>query len=73
MEERLLSRPHAAVLLGWDQELLNSVIAGFVPIVADTAMQLEQVVGIPASSWLRYEATYRADIARIKLQELRNE
>jgi len=29
----------------------------------------ERVVGIPTDSWLRYEAAYRADLARIADQE----
>lgn len=32
-------------------------------------MRLERVVGIPASAWLRYEAMYRADLARIADEE----
>lgn len=32
-------------------------------------MRLERVVGIPADSWLRYEAAYRANLARIYDQE----
>lgn len=69
IEEQLLSRAQAADLLGWHQEQLDNIVDGVVPVGAATAMQLEQVVGIPVSSWLRYEAAYRADIARIELQE----
>lgn len=32
-------------------------------------MRLERVVGIPAKTWLKYEALYRADLARITDEE----
>ena len=64
-----LSQQRVAEFLGSSRKLVNEIINGRAPITSDTAMRLERVVGIPAGSWLRYEAAYRADLARISDQE----
>ena len=65
IEEQGLSQQHAADMLGCSRKLVNEIINGRAPITTDTALRLERVVGIPADAWLRYEALYRADRARI--------
>jgi addiction module HigA family antidote len=64
-----LSQERVAALLGCSRKQVNEIINGHAPITTDTAMRLERVVGIPADSWLRYEAAYRADLARISDEE----
>lgn len=60
-----LSQQRVAELLGSSRKQVNEIVNGRAPITSDTAMRLERVVGIPANTWLKYEALYRADLARI--------
>lgn len=69
IEDQSLSQQRVAELLGSSRKQVNEIVNGRAPITIDTAMRLERVVGIPADSWLRYEASYRADLARIADQE----
>ncbi|MGW5228650.1 HigA family addiction module antitoxin [Nocardia niigatensis] len=69
IDEQGLSQQRVADLLGCSRKLVNEIVNGRAPITNDTAIRLERVVGIPADSWLRYEAAYRADLARIADQE----
>jgi HTH-type transcriptional regulator / antitoxin HigA len=43
---------------------LNAIYKGDKAITGDTALQLEQVVGVPAHIWTGLEATYRLSLAR---------
>lgn len=67
--EQGLSQQQVAGLLGCSRKQVNEIVNGRAPITGDTALRLERVVGIPADSWLRYEAAYRADLTRIADQE----
>jgi len=69
LNEEGMSQQALADLLGCSRKQVNEIINGRAPITNDTAIRLERVVGIPADSWLRYEAAYRADLARIADQE----
>jgi addiction module HigA family antidote len=64
-----LSQQRMAELLGSSRKQVNEIVNGRAPITSDTAIRLERVVGIPARTWLKYEALYRADLARIADQE----
>jgi HTH-type transcriptional regulator / antitoxin HigA len=69
IDEQGLSQQRVADLLGCSRKQVNEIVNGHAPVTNDTAIRLERVVGIPADSWLRYEAAYRADLARIADQE----
>jgi HTH-type transcriptional regulator/antitoxin HigA len=69
IEEEGLSQQRVAELLGYSRKQVNELINGHAPITTATALRLERVVGIPADSWLRYEAAYRADLARLSDEE----
>lgn len=43
---------------------LSRIFKGKKAITADTALQLEKVVGVPAHIWLRLESEYRLSLAR---------
>lgn len=43
---------------------LNAIYKGKKAITGDTALQLEQVLGVPAHIWTGLEATYRLALAR---------
>lgn len=65
IDEHGHSQQHVADLLGVSRKLVNEIINGRAPITPESALRLERVVGIPADAWLRYEALYRADRARL--------
>lgn len=44
---------------------INEIIQGKAAITAETALQLEQVLNIPASFWLKREQHYRESLARL--------
>ncbi len=69
IDEQGLSQQRVADLLGCSRKQVNEIVNGRAPVTNDTAIRLERVVGTPADSWLRYEAAYRADLARISDQE----
>ena len=69
IDDRGFSQQHVADLLGCSRKQVNEIVNGRAPVTSDTAIRLERVVGIPADTWLRYEAAYRADLARIADQE----
>lgn len=64
-----LSQQRVAELLGSSRKQVNEIVNGRAPITSETAMRLERVVGIPARTWLKYEALYRADLARLLDEE----
>ncbi|MCW2785552.1 MAG: addiction module antidote protein HigA family [Marmoricola sp.] len=65
LEEQGLSQQAVAEMLGSSRKQVNEIINGHAPISSETAMRLERVVGIPAATWLKYEAIYRSDRARL--------
>lgn len=65
IEDQGLSQQQVADLLGSSRKQVNEIVNGRAPVTSDTAMRLERVVGIPVKTWLKYEALYRADLARI--------
>lgn len=69
IDDHGLSQQRVAELLGSSRKQVNEIVNGRAPITSDTAMRLERVVGIPAKTWLKYEALYRADLARIADEE----
>lgn len=69
IDDHGLSQQRVAELLGSSRKQVNEIVNGRAPITSDTALRLERVVGIPAKTWLKYEALYRADLARIADEE----
>lgn len=69
IDDRGLSQQRVAELLGSSRKQVNEIVNGRAPITSDTAIRLERVLGIPAKTWLKYEALYRADLARIADEE----
>lgn len=69
IDEQGLSQQQVADMIGSSRKQINEIVNGRAPITSETAMRLQRVVGIPADAWLRYEAAYRADRARIADEE----
>ena len=69
LEESAMTQQQLADRLGSSRKQVNEIVNGRAPVTSDTALRLERVTGIPADSWLRYEAAYRADLTRLRDQE----
>lgn len=48
---------------------INEIIQAKAAITADTALELERVLGVPASFWMNMESTYREHLARRRAAE----
>lgn len=64
LDERDLSQADLADRTGRTKKTINEMIKGKAPITPETALQLEKVLGIPATFWNNREMAYRAYLAR---------
>jgi len=69
LEERGMSQTELAERTGRPVKMINEIIKGKAPITPETALQLERVLGVPATFWNNLERNYREDLARIKEAE----
>ena len=65
IEVRGMTQTALAAAMGRPLKAVNEIIRGKKTITAETAIQLEQVLGIPALFWLRQQARY--DLYRARL------
>ena len=66
-----MSQAELADRMGRPKKTINEIIRGKAQITAETALQLERVVGIPADFWMKKEQNYRLRIAEIDEAEKR--
>src|SRR5438132_2146382 len=59
-----MSQAELAERTGRPKKTINEIIKGKAPITPETALQLEKVLGVPASFWNNYERNYREYLAR---------
>ncbi len=64
LEERDWTQAQLAERLGYSIKHISLLINGKAPLNEETALKLERVLGSTAAFWLRYEAQYRAALAR---------
>lgn len=64
-----ISQSELAKRTGRPLKTINGIIKGNVAITHDTALQLEKVLGIPASFWINLESNYRQALAKQKEEE----
>jgi len=64
-----MSQAELAQRMGRPLKTINEIIKGKAAITADTALQLEKVLRIPASFWNNAERTYREALARQEEQK----
>jgi HTH-type transcriptional regulator/antitoxin HigA len=64
LEERDWTQAKLAERLGYTTKHISLLINGKAPVNEETALKLERVLGSTAAFWLRYEAQYRAALAR---------
>src|SRR5713226_6900861 len=59
-----ISQAELAKRTGRPLKTINEIIKGKAAITAETALQLEHVLGVPASFWNNRERLYRESLAR---------
>lgn len=64
LEERGMSQSELAERTGRPKKTINEIIKGKATITPATALQLERVLGTPASFWNNREQQYRENLAR---------
>ena len=64
-----MSQFELAERMGKNNKNINQIIKGKEPITQNTALQLERVLGIPASFWIEREKEYRQELASIEAEE----
>lgn len=65
LEARGMSQADLARRMGRPSQAINEIVKGGKEITAETALQLENVLGTPANFWARLEADYRFVKARL--------
>lgn len=64
LEARGMSQAELSERTGRPKKTINEIIRGKAAITAETALQLEKVLGIPAAFWIAREQNYREALAR---------
>src|SRR6266446_682907 len=59
-----MTQAELAERMGRPLKTINEIVAGKAMITADSALQLEKVLGVPASFWTNHERLYRDSLAR---------
>lgn len=68
LEERSISQVDFATRLGRSEKFVSQLVNGKAPLSYETAIELERVLGAPATYWNSAEATYRGLLARLQLE-----
>ena len=68
-----MSQAELAKRMGRPVKTINEIIQKKAAITAETALQLEQVLHIPASFWLKREQHYRESLARLAEEQRLND
>lgn len=64
LEARGITQRHLAELMGRPPQMISEICRGKKSITAETALDLDQALGIPAYLWMRLESDYRLALAR---------
>lgn len=68
LEEKLqelgMTQAELAERIGRTKKTVNEIVKGKAPLLPETAVQLERVLGIPARFWANAEANFRQHLAR---------
>lgn len=64
LEMHGLTQAELAARTGRPRQAINEIVKGKKEITAETALQLEKVLGVPANFWLAREQRYREFLAR---------
>lgn len=68
LDERGISQAELARRMGRPVQPINEIVKGRKAVTAQTALQLEAALGVPAHIWMGLESEYRLTVARRTLQ-----
>ncbi len=71
LENLGMSQEELATRMGRPAKTINEIIQKRAAITAEIALQLEQILHIPASFWLKREQNYRESLARLSEEQQR--
>lgn len=66
LEAKGISHTELATRMGRPIQTINEIIQGKTAILHETAIQLEQVLGISAGFWIKREKNYRLELDEIQ-------
>ncbi len=66
LESLNMSQTELAERCGRPKKTINDIMTGKSAITAETAMQLERVLSVPASFWIKLESNYQETRERLK-------
>ncbi len=69
LKSRGMSRADLAERIGRPKKTINGIIKGEVAITPKTALQIERVLGVPASFWNNRQRQYDETLARLRADE----
>jgi len=69
LESLNMSPAELAERCGRPAKIIYEIMTGKAAITAETALQLERVLGIPASFWIKLESNYQETSARLKNEQ----
>ncbi len=69
LESKGISQIELCKRMGRPEKTISEIISGKSAITAETALQLEQALGIPAEFWNRLESTYQEINTKLKNKE----
>jgi HTH-type transcriptional regulator / antitoxin HigA len=64
LQSRAMSQAEFAERTGRPKKTINEIVRGKAAITAETALQFERVLGIPAAFWMSREQNYQEAVAR---------
>jgi HTH-type transcriptional regulator / antitoxin HigA len=64
LDDRGMSQAELAERMGRPKKTINEIIQAKAALTSETALQLERVLGVPASFWSNLERNYRDSLAR---------
>ena len=70
LEGMNMSQAELAERCGRPKKTINEIITGKAAITAETSLQLERVLGIPASFWTKLESNFQEARARLKEEQI---
>jgi addiction module HigA family antidote len=69
LDEIWMNKEQLAKRMSISRRIINEIIKGSAPITPEIAIQLEHVLGIPASFWIERERHYREELQRLEMTE----
>lgn len=67
LQTRGLTQAAFAEQLGRPAQLVSEIVTGTKGITARTALDFERVLGVSADFWMRLQAAYELDVARVRV------